>query len=119
MYRLITAKTVEERILERAKQKAKVLRIKRRTHRQIQCMVISDGNYEFSNDEQLWEANEVADLLTEDDVGQLDKKRKRPMAGFVVPKKREKKSSPKKQHHTTTTQHTEYESQQQLFRDTE
>lgn len=50
-------------------------------------MVISDGAFEYTNDEQLWEANEVADLLLEDDQLRQDKKRRRPMSGFVVPKK--------------------------------
>ena len=62
-------------------------------------MVISDGSYEFANDEELWRPTEVVDLLLEDhreDSVAYSKKR-RPMSGFVVPKKREKKqSSPKK-----------------------
>lgn len=62
-------------------------------------MVISDGSYEFANDEELWKPTEVVDLLLEDDKEDATaySKKRRPMSGFVVPKKREKKhSSPKK-----------------------
>eukprot|EP01127_Copromyxa_protea_P005451 TRINITY_DN1537_c0_g1_i2.p1 TRINITY_DN1537_c0_g1~~TRINITY_DN1537_c0_g1_i2.p1 ORF type:complete len:1547 (-),score=321.48 TRINITY_DN1537_c0_g1_i2:24-4637(-) len=84
VYRLITSKTVEERILERAQQKHK-----------IQSMVIS-GNYEAAQDEQIWGASEFADILMEDEVESTQKK-KRQMSGFVVPRKRENKlKSPKK-----------------------
>lgn len=55
VYRLVTRHTVEERILERAKQKAR-----------IQSLVIGGGKVEMS-DEGLWQANEMAELLMEDD----------------------------------------------------
>lgn len=47
VYRLITSGTVEERILERAKQKSR-----------IQSLVIGGGKLEMP-DENLWQANEV------------------------------------------------------------
>jgi hypothetical protein len=55
VYRLITRRTVEERILERAKQKAK-----------IQSLVIGGGKLEMS-DENIWQANEMVDLLLEEE----------------------------------------------------
>eukprot|EP01124_Arcella_intermedia_P037076 TRINITY_DN9843_c1_g1_i1.p1 TRINITY_DN9843_c1_g1~~TRINITY_DN9843_c1_g1_i1.p1 ORF type:complete len:708 (+),score=160.85 TRINITY_DN9843_c1_g1_i1:26-2125(+) len=81
VYRLITQKTVEERIIVRAKQKST-----------IQNLVIEGGNFEMS-DEQIWSESDVIDLLIDDENPGAQKKRKHnSFTGFVPRKKR----SPKK-----------------------
>jgi len=77
VFRLITRKTVEERIMARARQKAT-----------IQNLVIEGGNFEMS-DEQIWSSNEVLDILIEDEANGLPtaRKRKSSFTGFVPRKK--------------------------------
>jgi len=77
VFRLITKKTVEERIMARARQKAT-----------IQNLVIEGGNFEMS-DEQIWSSNEVLDILIEDEANGLPnaRKRKSTFTGFVPRKK--------------------------------
>jgi len=82
VYRLITRKTVEERIMARARQKAT-----------IQNLVIEGGNFEMS-EEQIWSSNDLLDLLIEDEDANSSKKRKSaPLTGFVP----RRKKLPKKQ----------------------
>jgi len=88
VYRLITKRTVEERIMQRARQKAK-----------IQNLVIEGGGNLEISEEGLFSQNEVLDLLIEDEPGDNATQSKRITTtttsrgrGFVFgPKKRQKK----------------------------